>query len=65
MKFPSVGQLGSEFSPEMQQWKEKIFSAEMKISSQSTPLKNSAEQDSSSTVLLSSSVKFFSAIWQI
>ena len=41
----------------------KIFSAEMKISSQSTPLKNSAEQNSYSTVLLSSSVKFFSAIW--
>ena len=36
----------------------KIFSAERKISSQSTPLKNSAEQDSSSTVLLSFSVKF-------
>ena len=41
----------------------KIFSADKKISSPSTPLRNSAEQDSSSSVLLSSSVKFFSAIW--
>ena len=43
--------------PQNAEMERKIFSAEKKISSPSTPLRNSAEQDSSSSVLLSSSVK--------
>ena len=57
VKFSCVGELGSECSPEMQWWKEKYL--EIKISSPSTPLINSAEQSSSSYVFwFSSSVKF-------
>ena len=43
----------------------KIFSADKKISSptRAPPLRNSAGQDSSSSVLLTSSLKFLRAIW--
>ena len=66
VNFPCVEQLGSECSPEMQWWKDKkkIFRAERSISSLSTPLTNSAEQNSSWTVLwFSTSVKFFRVIF--
>ena len=64
VKFPCAEQLGSECSPEMQWRKKNIFRAERNISSLSTPLTNSAEQNSSRTVLrFSSSVKFFRAIF--
>ena len=64
VKFPCEGQLGSECSPEMQWWKEIYLQRERKISSQSTPLINSAEHHSSlNGFWFSSSVKFVWAIF--
>ena len=63
MKFPCVGQVGSDCSPEMLM-ERKIFRAERKMSSPSTTLINSAELNSSLNVFwFASSAKFVSAIF--
>ena len=63
VKFPWAEQLIRVF-PRNAVTERKIFRAERNISSLSTPLTNSAEQNSSWTVLwFSSSVKFFRAIF--
>ena len=63
MKFPCAEQLGSECSARNAAMDRKMFRAERKISSPSTPLINSGEQNTSTVVFwyFSSSVKFVSA----